>query len=807
MTITRPAASPRLYTGLFLVTLATVMYEIVLTRIFSVTMWYHFAFVAISVAMFGMTVGALIVYLRPARFPAERLSRQLGASALLFGLTVVASFLTHVAIPFTVHATLVALWSVMLTYVAIAVPFVFSGISVCLVLTRFPRELDRLYATDLVGAATGCLLVILVIDRTDGPTAVVAIGALAALGAACFLTPADGRGLRGAALGVVTLLALFVAVNSVLITRQAPLIRLVWVKGGQEQLPLFEQWNSFSRLTVQGNPDRPIPPLGWGLSPTYPWDRRIRQLTLWMDASASSWLTAFDGNVESLEHLRYDVINLPHHLRHDARVLVIGTGGGRDVLSALLFRQKSVVGVEINGDIIDLVNREFGAFTGHLDRNPAVTFVNDEARSYLARQDERFDIVQISLIDTWAATGAGAFVLSEHSLYTTEAWRLFLDRLTPRGVLAVSRWYVKGRPDEAYRLVSLATAALTARGVRTPRDHILMLRQAADGVATILVSPMPFAAEDVDLVERLSRQLQFPVVLTPRAAGDETFAALASGRDVSALYAAFPVNITAPTDDSPFFFHTLRLRDLLRGAWRGYDPAGNPINTNAVWVLGMLLVTVLVLTTLCVVVPLWLTTDRAALRGAGPLFVYFAAIGLGFMLVEISQMQRLIIFLGHPTYGLSVVLFAMLLSSGIGSLLSGAMGGAGRRAGAPLAALVGVLAVFGVATPLAIHAFEAATTPGRIAVAIVILFPIGLLMGMAFPLGMRLASAGAPALTPWLWGVNGATSVCASVLAVAIALNAGIAISFWTGVACYVAAALAYAVARGRPALAGGAAG
>jgi len=221
----------------------------------------------------------------------------------------------------------------------------------------------------------------------------------------------------------------------------------------------------------------------------------------------------------------------------------------------------------------------------------------------------------------------------------------------------------------------------------------------------------------------------------------------------------------------------------------------------------MLLVTVLVLTTLCVVVPLWLTTDRAALRGAGPLFVYFAAIGLGFMLVEISQMQRLIIFLGHPTYGLSVVLFAMLLSSGIGSLLSGAMGGAGRRAGAPLAALVGVLAVFGVATPLAIHAFEAATTPGRIAVAVVILFPIGLLMGMAFPLGMRLASAGAPALTPWLWGVNGATSVCASVLAVAIALNAGIAISFWTGVACYVAAALAYAVARGRPALAGGAAG
>jgi hypothetical protein len=803
MTATGLVASRRVYAGLLLVTLATVMYEIVLTRIFSVTMWYHFAFVAISVAMFGMTVGALVVYLRPDRFPTGQLSRRLGTSALLFGLSVVGSFLTHLAVPFTVDASVVALWSVLLTYVAIAVPFVFSGICVCLVLTRFPRQLARLYATDLVGAAAGCLLVILVIDRTDGPTTVVAIGALAALAGACFLGPADGQRLRLATLGVATVLALFVAANTVLIARQQPLIRLRWVKGAPERTPLYEKWNSFSRLTVHGDPRRPTPPEGWGLSSTYPEDRGVPQLVLLMDATAGSWLTAFDGRAESIEHLRYDVINLPHYLRRDARVLVIGTGGGRDVLSALLFRQRSVVGVEINGDIIELVNGRFGAFTGHLDRFPGVTFVNDEARSYMARQRERFDIVQISLIDTWAATGAGAFVLSEHSLYTTEAWRLFLDRLTPRGVLAVSRFYVGERPDEAYRLVSLAASALAARGVRNPREHILMVRHVGHrtggvwraGVATILVSPEPFSAEDLDVVDRVSRRFQFPVVLSPREAVDETFAAIASGRDVSALYAAFPVNIAAPTDDRPFFFHTLRLRDLARGAWRGYDPAGHAINTNAVLVLSMLFVTVLILTTLCVVVPLGLTADRAVLTGSGPLFVFFAAIGLGFMLVEISQMQRLIIFLGHPTYGLSVVLFAMLLSSGLGSLVSGALAGAGRRAVAPLAALVGVLALFGVATPVAIGAFAAATTPARIAVAVLILFPIGLLMGTAFPLGMRLAAAGAPALTPWLWGVNGATSVCASVLAVVIALNAGISASFWTGVACYVLAALAFRAA------------
>jgi hypothetical protein len=193
------------------------------------------------------------------------------------------------------------------------------------------------------------------------------------------------------------------------------------------------------------------------------------------------------------------------------------------------------------------------------------------------------------------------------------------------------------------------------------------------------------------------------------------------------------------------------------------------------------------------VVPLALTTDRRALAGTTPLFVFFAGIGFGFMLIEISQMQRLIVFLGHPTYGLSVVLFAMLASSGVGSLVAGRFHAVGIRAAAPLGALVAALAVFGAATPLAIGGFDSATTSVRIAVAVGLLFPIGFFMGMAFPLGMRAAAHRAPALAPWLWGINGATSVCASVIAVAIALHWGIAASFWTGVACYVAATVALA--------------
>jgi hypothetical protein len=791
-------ASRAVYVGLVLVTLATMMYEIALTRIFSVTMWYHFAFVAISVAMFGMTVGALVVHLVPGWFPPDRVAHRLAASALLFGVGIVASLLTHLTVPFVAGFSLLGFYTIAFTYVVIAVPFVFSGIAVTLALTRFPAQVARLYAVDLLGAAAGCVLVIVALDITDGPTTVIATAALACAAAACF-APAAAAGLRVAALLAVITLTGFVAVNSLRILDQATLLRVEWVKGARESRPLFEKWNSFSRVTVSGDPTRAIPPQGWGLSATYPAGRDVPQLMLLMDASAGTVLTRFDGRPESVEHLEYDVTNLPHWLRRDARVLAVGAGGGRDVLSALVFGQRSVVGVEINETILDVVNAHFGAFTGHLDRDPRVRFVNDEARSYIARQAERFDILQISLIDTWAATGAGAFVLSEHSLYTTEAWGLFLDRLTPRGVLSVSRWYYERRPDEMYRVVSLAVAALARRGVARPWEHLMIVRHAtvADGrmaplgVATLLVSPSPFSPADVDAAEDVARRLRFEVILSPRGAATATFGALARGQDLPALYARHPVNIAPPTDDSPFFFHTTRVRDFFDRAF--WPSAGGEVQP--VWVLVALLVTVVGLTALCILVPLALTSDRAQLTGAAPLVVFFAAIGLGFMLVEISQMQRLIIFLGHPTYGLSVVLFAMLASSGAGSLAAGRLGATGVT---PLAALVGALVVFGVATPYVIGRFEAATTPARIAVAVALLFPLGFLMGMAFPLGMRLGAQRTATLGAWLWGINGATSVCASVLAVAIALHHGIAAGFWTGVACYVVATVALAVEAGR---------
>jgi hypothetical protein len=798
-----PRATRYTYYGLFLVSMATLMYEILLTRIFSVTMWYHFAFVAISMAMFGMTVGSVIVYLAPRWFSPSLVKIRLAGWALAFPIAMVLSFLTQLSVPFILHASVVGLYSIAFTYAVISVPFAVAGVCVSVVLTRFPARISQLYASDLAGAALGCVLLIAVMTMTDGPTAVILVAGVAGLGAVFFAVDAAAVRLRRAAVVVTVVLGVAAAGHTVLVQRQFPVLRILYAKGSFEPRALYERWNSYSRVRVWGNPDEPQRPFARTLSPTFPADRMVRELRMDIDVSASTSVTAYSGDPAQIEHLTYDVTAFGHHVRPARDVLVVGTGGGRDILAALAMGAQSVTGVEINADIIRMITGRFGDYTGHLDRDPRVHFVNEEARSYIARTSAKHDLIEISLIDTWAATAAGAFALSENALYTVEAWRIFLEHLTDRGMLSVSRWYLEGQPAEVYRTVTLASESLRAIGIIEPRRHIAVIRTRPlshgsqfVGVGTMLVSRTPFTEADVSRLQEQAGRLQFDVLLTPTAASDPVLEQITSAQAAETIR-SFPLNIAAPTDDSPFFFHMLRLRDIGKV---GLLTAGKSTpNMMAVFVLGALLLNVFVLTSLCIVVPLWIGTDRSALHGNGGLLLFFAAIGLGFMLVETSQMQRLIIVLGHPTYALSVLLTTLLLSSGLGSsMTSGIDGDSVRRSGlVRLGMIVVVLFVFGALTPWIARTFEGATTPVRIVSAVVLLFPAGMAMGMAFPIGMKLANRRAPGLTPWLWGINGALSVLASVLAIVIALAVSISAAFWTGWFVYVIALAAFARCSG----------
>jgi len=569
------------------------------------------------------------------------------------------------------------------------------------------------------------------------------------------------------------------------------------VKGYIEIPPEYETWNAFSRIRVWKHPQDVPTPYGWGMganfSPSYvPDDLRLN-----IDGSAETVLTRLDAPLNLHTYLTYDVTNVGYYLAPKRRTLVVGAGGGRDVLSARLFNQPVIDAVEFNGDIINTVNRKFADFTGHLDQLSGVSFYRDEARNFLARSKNQYSMIQISMIDTWAASSAGAFSLTENGLYTREAWKLFIQRLYPDGILSVSRWYVMNDPVEAYRLTALAAAGLDDAGVSNPGDHLILIRsdagreeQVEKNIFTLLLRPQAFTSSDIQRLTDVARDKGFVIIQAPGSDHPSPFRLFAEGKATMAGVKNSGLNFEPPTDDQPFFFQMQRLSDVFRS--RSFLSEFKLAETSAVHIVATLLVFTILMTGITILLPLFL---RFRQRGAPLAFNwmhvgYFVAIGFGFMLIEISQIQRLSLFLGHPSYSLLAVLFSILLSSGIGSFyaVSSRNSHSFLPTGIRLALLLVALILFGWLTPMTVQALDAANTMTRIAAAIGLLALPGFFMGMAFPIGMTVVQRRFPKLTPWMWGINGATSVCASVVAVAIALGSGLSATFWTGAAFYALA-------------------
>ncbi len=785
------------YIGIALIALSTLMYEILLTRIFSVTMGYHFAFMAVSLAMFGMTAGAIFVYIFPKKFPAENLNSVIARYSFYFSLTTIISFLLHLFIPFIHGMSVVGMAVTAFTYAEISVPFVFSGVCITLLLTRFPLSVNKLYASDLIGASLGCVLVVLVLNISGGPTGVFITALFSGL-ASIFFLKNSGSGFKKTVIIYTLLVGVFGVFHTVLVQNNSPLLRLYWVRGEWADKPLLEKWNSFSRVSIDGDSTKYEVPFGWGLSNKYDRSRKISQLMLNIDAHSTTVLSHFNGDTSELSHLKYDVSNLAHYLRKNSDVMIIGSGAGRDILSCLAFGQKSVLGIEINKDMIKAINGDFGDFTGHLDKYPNVEFVGDEARSYIQRLDKQYDIIQVSVIDNWSAAASGAFVLTENALYTVETWKLLLSRLKPDGILTVTRFY-RAKPIEHYRLMNISADALNEVGITDIRKHVMLIKcqqkeriEDKSGTGTLLISKKPFTEQDIKAVDSLNKYFEFESIISPNSIKDSVFSILTSSKDERKKFNDnFPVDITSPSDNKPFFFHYMNFADILNTAlWKEWDMG---FNAKAVFILLTLAGTMAGLTFLCIVVPLKITSKKVSLKGMFPYFAFFTFIGLGFMLVEISQIQHLNIFLGHPTYSIAAALFTLLISSGIGSYLSGANNKDIKRSSLlRFGILLIVLVLFGLFTPYIIDAFRQQSTPVRIIVAMCVLFPLGLFMGMAFPIGMKLASGKSPEVTPWLWGINGVMSVLATILSIIIAMNYGISASYWTGAFCYLIAILSF---------------
>ncbi len=782
--------------GIFLLSLSLLMLEITLTRVFSVTMWYHFAFLSISLALLGGAIGGIWAYLARHRLARGSLAPWRAWIALLFAVATVATFVLYTNLRFWGGAgtwqvfTPQGMGMLVLVYLDLALPFFLGGMCLAVAMSEWAESVSVVYFADLVGASVGCILSVIALAWLGGPNTMIAIGVMGGLAALMFaLSSAQPRWQVASAVTVVGLAALLIA------NLNGNFIRVVSTKtsgeGAPEAHPVVERWNSFSRVTVY--PEE-WGTFGWGLSSAYQ-GPLSRFLLLLIDTAAGTPIQRFDGNLASVDFLRYDVTSLAHYVRPNARVLIIGPGGGRDVLAALTFGQPDITGVEINPIIVDLVRHQFGEYAGHVYERPGVSIVVDEARNYISRSSKKYDLIQASLIDTWAATSAGAFSLSENSLYTEEAFRSYYDHMTDDGLLTVTRWYLPAGPGETLRLVSLGLMAWRKAGAADPRRNVMVVanpppRERPEGTATMLLKKTPFTPQEVATVERLAAELKFSIVYAPGLPSDDKVSALVNAPDWAAFWKSYPVDISPPTDDRPFFFNLFRFGDVLDPKVVGASGVYRR-GLEALQILGRLLLITAGISVLFILGPLLLFERRALkVKGRPSLLLYFASLGAGFMLIEVPVVQRFILFLGHPVYALVVVLFSLLFFGGLGSFST--RGVTADRATAQLSwsipALVGVSLLNAFAVPLLLNALLPLPLAGRIAVAVALLAPLGVLMGMPFPLGIKIVSEQAREIVPWVWGVNGSTSVLGSVLAVMLAINFGFRVALVVGTGVYLGA-------------------
>lgn len=776
------------YAGLFLTAFSMLSLEITLVRLLSVTTWYHLAFFAISTAMLGMTAGAVRVYLRPAAFEAATLARALAGASLRYALATPVTLLLICLLPLDLYEGAMGPGSMITATVVCCLPFYFGGTVISAVVTKARAPIGRLYASDLAGASLGCLFVLAGLEVLDAPSLILGCAALGALAGVCFAWPLPARGPRWAGALVCAALASCAAFNS----RSLRAVRPVLVKGRVEPAYRyhFEKWNSFSRVAVF--PKCVAAPQYWGPSPIAP-GNPIEQYIMSIDGEAGTAVRRFASRGD-IEHLGFDVTNIGYHLRRRGPACVIGVGGGRDVQAAILFGHDHVTGIELNPVFVRLLEGEFRDFAGLADR-PDVTLIADEARSRLSRSEQTYGMIQMSLIDTWAATAAGAFSLSENSLYTVEAWELFMRRLRDDGVFSVSRWYSPEDIGETGRMLSLAVAALLKIGVGDPARHIALI--GAGHISTLLVCRSAFSAADVRNLKTVCRRLGFSVVHAPGdPPSDSLLRAIVlarSDQDLAAAAAGAELNLTPTTDENPYFFNMLRLRNI--GRARSEKGGVLKGNLTATLTLMELLGALAAVALFAIVVPLALRpaaagSARTPVRFAGAL--YFVLIGAGFMLTEIALIQRLTVLLSHPVYALGILLFTLIASTGAGSLMSDRL----PLTRPPWLYVYPVLAaccILGLRFLLSalLPALASATIPARVLASVAVIFPVGLLMGLFFPTGMRLVNERCAADTPWYWALNGVFGVLCSALAVLISIYAGISINFYLAAACYAAVILA----------------
>jgi len=763
-----PRRWPLLYLGVAFTTLATLLLELSLTRIFSVVFHYHLSFLAISIALFGLGAGGVFSY--SVASWRGGLYGKLGrlsiwnSAAVLIGLVFLLSRGGELD-----NFTLAAI------YLACALPFVFAGAVVSLAISDTIERVSKVYFYDLLGAAVGCLLLVPLLEAVGGPNTVIAAAVLYAAAGAIWFTLAGAPRGRIVAVAVGLALVLLVVYN-----KSSRIVDIRYAKSQELKEELFVKWNSFSRIAVAQD--------------------NSRMTMVVIDADASTGIANYD--IDRLtDQQRKDLVSqgpgLPYALRPGAKTLIIGPGGGFDVTRALASGSKDVTGVEINKIIAQTVMKDkLSYLSRRLYFRPEVHIHVEDGRSFVRRSQDKFQVLQATLVDTWASTAAGAFALSENNLYTSDAFYDYLSHLTDDGILAFTRWgFVP--PRESLRLLTLAMDALDKLDEHRYAQHVIVAREnqkIIDGwgaTDTVLISRKPFSFEDVEKARQVLRESNMEAVYLPGDKPNNPFYDVLRTKDLDGFLAQYPYDVSPVDDNRPFFFYTVQPRDV----WNflttsNRDSADFKINRAVPTLFGLVAISLIATAVMLVLPPLVLGTRLPTEPGVRLFLFYFLCIGVGYILIQVALIQKFVLLLGHPTYALTVIVFAMLVASSLGSYWSKRLGTADRDpmlrwALVAVALLIGVLAF--VVTPLA---NVAVGWPfwARVIFTVALISPPSFAMGMPFPSGLaRLERWHAPSVR-WAWSINAAASVLGSALAIFLALYLGLRETLFLGGMLYLVA-------------------
>ncbi len=776
--------------SLSLISAAALSYEILLMRLLSIVQWHHFAYMIISLALLGYGASGTFLTLA-ARWLADRLATAYFINAAGFAFTSLGCFVLAQRQPFNPFEMLwdTTQWLHLLAiYLLLAVPFFCAANCVGLSFRRFDRQVHRVYAADLIGAGTGAVGIVFVLSTLSPEQSLRLIVVLGSIAAGLSAFTASAHVSRWAAAGVVILACAlaFGAPASWTRLHLSPYKGLSQAQAVLGTRVLSEHNGPMGRLSVAANDSIPF-----RIAPGISLSSRSEippQLAVFGDGDGASAINRFDGDMADAAYLAELSSALPYYLSERPRVLVVGAGGGSDVLQALYFNARHIDAVEINPQMAELMQRDYADYSGGLFRRDDVTLHIDDARHYIAGTTQRYDLMQLALVDSFAASSAGVQALNETYLYTVEALREYLVHLTPQGMVAITRWMTLP-PRDSLKLFATALDALAQSGVAEPAQHLALVRSWK--TVTLLISKTPLSAERIAKLREFCRARSFDVAYFPGIVENEvnTYNVLDAPHYYQGAMALisehraqfidrYKFNITPPTDDKPYFFHFFKwsaLQDLLTLRQQG----GLPMLEWGYLIVLATLTQAVAASVLLILLPLWSLRGAASSRGQRPrVAIYFAALGLAYLFIEIAFIQKFVLFLGHPVYSVAATICAFLIFSGLGSAASAGFSALVSAKGrdpirTACIAVAAVLSIYVAALSPILNLLLWLPDAVKFVAALALIAPLAFCMGMPFPLGLGRVTVHAPQLMPWAWGINGCASVISAVLAVLLAVHLG----------------------------------